>query len=57
LVWRAVASAIFAGVFGWSVASGRWAIAAITGFLALASLAFLGVGFIAWRRGLLRGHS
>jgi hypothetical protein len=57
LIWRAVAAAIFAADCGWSATSARWALAGITGFLGFATLVFLGLGFIAWRRGLLKGHS
>jgi hypothetical protein len=57
LVWRAVAAAIFAGVFAWSLATSEWAVAAITGALGLWTLVNLGVGIFAWKRGLLRGHS
>ena len=57
LVWRAVAAVIFAAVFGWSIASGRWVVAGLSGVFGLATLASLALGFFAWRQGVVRGHS
>ena len=57
LLWRAVATAIFLAAFVWSLANGHAVIAGIVGFLCVANMAFLAIGVLAWRRGLVEGHS
>jgi hypothetical protein len=54
LISRAVAVIILGGVSVWAITRHSWVVAGITGVLAVVTLGSLALGFVVWRRGLLK---